>query len=125
MAIQRNVPRLLAAVAVLLLALGAPAPARAQQSRAVLAFLPEGGHDNPRPVIDRLGARPQLALGLVSATQGRYSPEQTLLDMSAGSRTSLAVYDPRDPPPLELVAGGDGSGFVFGWSKVVRRARTA
>jgi hypothetical protein len=125
MAIHRNVPRLLAAVAVLLLALGAAAPAHAQQPRAVLAFLPEGGHDNPRPVIDRLDARPQLALGLVSATQGRYSPEQALLDMSAGSRTSAAVYDPRDPPPLELVAGGDGSGFVFGWSKVVTRARTA
>jgi hypothetical protein len=125
MAIQRNVPRLLAAVAVLLLALGAAAPARAQQPRAVLAFLPEGGHDNPRPVIDRLAARPQLALGLVSATQGSYWPEQALLDMSAGSRTSAAVYDPRDPPPLELVAGADGSGFVFGWSKVVARARTA
>ena len=124
MAIQRNVQRLLAAVALLVLVLGAAAPARAQP-RAVLAFLPEGGHDNPRPVIDRLDARPQLALGLVSATQGRYWPEQALLDMSAGTRTSAAVYDPSEPPPLELVAGGDRSGFIFGWSKVVARARTA
>jgi hypothetical protein len=125
MALHRNVPPLVAAVAVLLLALGAAAPARAQTPRAVVAFLPAGGDDNPKPVIDRLDARPQLALGLLSATQGRYSPEQAVLDMSAGTRTSAAVYDPSDPPPLELVVGGDGSGFIFGWSKVVKRADTA
>jgi hypothetical protein len=125
MAVHRTCPLLVAAVAVLLLALAAPAPAQARQPRAVLAFLPSGGNDNPKPVIERLDARPSLALGLVSATQGRYSPEQAVLDMSAGSRTSAAVYDPSDPPPLELVVGGDGSGFVFGWSKVVKRAGTA
>jgi hypothetical protein len=125
MAFQRNLRGLIAAVAVAVLALAAAAPARAQQPRAVLAFLPSGGDDNPRPVIDRLDARRQLALGLVSATQGRYSPEQAMLDISAGTRTSVAVYDPHDPPPVELVAGGDGSGFVLGWSKVVRRAGTA
>jgi hypothetical protein len=125
MAVHRRVPSFTAAVAVLLLALGGAAPARAQQPRAVLAFLPSGGDDNPKPVLDRLDARPQLALGLVSATQGRYSPEQAVLDMSAGSRTSAAVYDPSGPPDLELVVGGDGSGFVFGWSKVLERADTA
>jgi hypothetical protein len=125
MAALRNLPGLTAAVAVAVLALGAAAPARAQQPRAVVAFLPPGGQDDPQPILDRLGARRQLALGLVSATQGRYSPEQAVLDMSAGSRTSAAVYDPQDPPSLELVAGGDGSGFVLGWSEVVRRAGTA
>jgi len=125
MAILRKVPSFTAAVAVLLLALGGAAPARAQQPRAVLAFLPSGGDDNPKPVLDRLDARPQLALGLVSATQARYSPEQAVLDLSAGSRTSAAVYDPRDPPDLELVVGGDGSGFIFGWSKALERADTA
>jgi hypothetical protein len=126
MALHRNLlSGLMAAVAVAVLALGAAAPARAQQPRAVLAFLPSGGHDNPQPIIDRLDARRQLALGLVSATQGRYSPEQAMLDISAGTRTSAAVYDPHDPPPVELVAGGDGSGFLLGWSKVVRRAGTA
>ena len=89
--------------------LAAASPASAADSRAVLAFLPEGGDDNPAPVLDRLDARPQLALGLVSATQGLYSPGQTLLDISAGSRTSAAVYKPRRPPPLELVLGGDGA----------------
>jgi hypothetical protein len=126
MAVHRNVPPLLVAVAVLLLVLGAAPAARAQQQpRAVLAFLPSGGDNNPKPVLDRLDARPQLALGLVSATQGRYSPEQAVLDMSAGSRTSAAVYDPSDPPKLELVVGGDRSGFIFGWSKVLDRADTA
>jgi len=125
MAVHLNVPRFTAAFAVFLLALGGAAPARAQQPRAVLAFLPSGGDDNPKPVLDRLDARPQLALGLVSATQARYSPEQAVLDLSAGSRTSAAVYDPRDPPDLELVVGGDRSGFIFGWSKALERADTA
>ena len=116
----------LAALTVALLVLGAAVPAGAAAApRAVLAFLPSGGDDNPKPVLDRLDARPQLALGLVSATQGRYSPTQTLLDITAGSRTSAAVYDPVTAPALELVPGGDGSGFVFGWSKVLKRADTA
>ncbi len=127
MALLRNVPPLAAAVAFLLASLlaAAPAPARAQERHAVIAFLPEGGDDNPGEIIDRLAARPELALGLYSATQGRYSPEQAVLDMSAGSRTSAAVYDPSDPPELELVRAGDRSGFVFGWSKVLERAETA
>ena len=125
MAVLRNVPPSMAAIAVLLLALGAAAPARAQQPRAVLAFLPSGGDDNPKPVLDRLDARPQLGLGLVSATQSRYSPEQAVLDLSAGSRTSAAVYDPPELPDLELVVGGDRSGFIFGWSRVLERADTA
>jgi hypothetical protein len=127
MAAHRNAWPPVAAVVVALLALGAgaAAPARAQQPRAVLAFLPSGGEDNPDPVLDRLEARRQLALGLLSATQGTYSPTQAVLDMSAGSRTSAAVYDPDEPPQLELVTGGDGTGFIFGWSAALARARTA
>jgi hypothetical protein len=30
-----------------------------------------------------------------------------VLDMSAGSRTSRAVYTPQEPPNLELVVGGE------------------
>jgi hypothetical protein len=126
MAVPRYAPPLVAAVAVLLLVLAGAPPAGAQmQPRAVLAFLPSGGEDNPKPVLERLDARLQFALGLVSATQGRYAPEQAVLDMSAGSRTSAAVYDPPEPPKLELVVGGDGSGFIFGWSKALERAGTA
>jgi hypothetical protein len=118
----------------LALGLGAPGPradasdsapgADARGPRAVLAFLPAGDND-PKPVLDRLDQRPRFALGLVSATQGRYTPEQTVLDISAGSRTSRAVYDPKTPPHLELVVGGHGSGFIFGWSQALKRARTA
>jgi hypothetical protein len=115
----------MAALAVLLLALACAAPAQARSPRAVLAFLPSGGENNPKPVLDRLDARPALALGLVSATQGGYSPQQALLDITAGSRTSAAVYDPPKPPDLELVVGGDASAFIFGWSKVLARAHTA
>ena len=118
----------LAGVALLVLVLAGLAvasPAGARSSRAVLAFLPEGGEDNPEPVLDRFEARPRLALGLVSATQGRYSPEQMMLDISAGSRTSPNVYEPRTPPDLELVPTGDGGGFIFSWRKVLERARTA
>ena len=92
--------------------------------RAVVAFLPAGGDDNPKPVLDRLDERTALALGLVSATQGRFSAEQMMLDISAGSRTSRAVYNPQAPPDLELVRGGDGSGFIFGWSRALARAAT-
>ena len=123
-----SVPRLTVVVA-LLIALAflavVASPASARESRAVLAFLPEGGADNPDPVLDRFAGHSPMAIGLVSATQGRYTPEQTILDISAGSRTSPNVYKPREVPRLELVQGGDGSGFIFGWSKVLERAGKA
>lgn len=96
----------------------------AGEPRVVLAFLPSGGDDNPKPVLERLDERTPLALGLVSATQGRFSAAQMVLDISAGSRTSRAVYSPQAPPALELVPGGDGTGFIFGWSKARERAAT-
>jgi hypothetical protein len=105
--------------------LAGPAAAQARDPRVVLAFLPAGGDNNPEPVLDRLDERSHLAIGLVSATQGRSSPEQTVLDVSAGSRTSRAVYDPEEAPLLELVRGGDGTGFVFGWNKALARADSA
>jgi hypothetical protein len=129
MAVHPMRTSVIAALALAAFVLAAAAPARAQapasERRAVLAFLPSGGEDNPKPVLDRLDARSQLALGLVSATQGRYRPQQAMLDISAGSRTSAAVYDPKETPDLELVVGGDRSGFVFGWSKALARAATA
>lgn len=123
---------LLAALAALLAALvgGAASPAHAAagsgagDARVVLAFLPAGGQDNPKPVLERLDERTALALGLVSATQGQFSGAQMMLDISAGSRTSRAVYTPEAPPDLELVRGGDGSGFIFGWSQALERAAT-
>jgi hypothetical protein len=101
------------------------ASARAADPRVVVAFLPAGGDNNPEPVLDRINERARFALGLVSATQGRSSPEQMVLDLSSGSRTSRAVYEPEEPPPLELVRGGDRSGFIFGWNKALERADSA
>jgi len=117
-------------VAALALACGAlltapGASARAADPRVVLAFLPAGGDNNPKPVLDRLDERTRFAIGLVSATQGRSSPEQMVLDLSSGSRTSRRVYEPEEAPPLELVQGGDRSGFIFGWNKALERAETA
>lgn len=121
------VSRVAAAIvlALIVVAALAAAPADARSPRAVLAFLPEGGEDNPAPVLDRLAAREQLALGLVSATQSRYTPQQMILDISAGSRTSATVYEPEEAPELELVPGGDGSGFIFGFGQALKRAKTA
>ena len=62
-----RVPALLAACALLLATAAAPAGAQSRQPRAVLAFLPTGGQNNPKPVLDRLDARTQLPLGLLAA----------------------------------------------------------
>ncbi|HEV2058601.1 MAG TPA: hypothetical protein VGR11_04530 [Solirubrobacteraceae bacterium] len=102
----------------------AHAAAGSGDARVVLAFLPSGGENNPKPVLERLDERAALALGLVSATQGQFAPSQMMLDISAGSRTSRAVYTPEAPPDLELVRGGDGTGFIFGWSQALERAAT-
>ena len=114
--------------AALALALAPPAhagaAAGARDSRVVLAFLPAGGDDNPKPVLERLDERTALAIGLSSATQGRLDRDQMVLDITSGSRTSRAVYEPPTPPKLELVRGGDGTGFIFRWSMALARAAT-
>jgi hypothetical protein len=92
--------------------LGPLAPARAEPARVVLAFGPETLQD--------LGRRPGPALGLLSASQGGYAPEQTLLDVSQGARVPLPVYNPERPPPLALA-----NGRIRGWAAVVRRAHDA
>jgi hypothetical protein len=103
------------ALAALLLA--APAPARAAD--AVIAFLdaPEG---TTKTVYDRLAEREELALGLMSATQGAYTVRQTVLDLSAGNRTSRATYDPDGVPAIRPVGPR-----VEGWPQVLARAETA
>jgi hypothetical protein len=95
----------------------------ARAPRAVLAFLAAGEDDDSDSMLDRLDERHRLALGLVSATQGRYTPEQMVLDISAGSRTSRLLYKPRTPPDLALVTR-DGRGVIRGWSEALKRAKT-
>ena len=115
----------------LVAAAAAAAPsAEAQAGRRVLVvFLPgpvpaNGAPVAPDPLLRALERRRQLALGLMGPTQGRYSPEQALLDITQGARTSPTAYEPQQPPPLGLLAMS-GRGYVEGWPLAVRRAATA
>ena len=76
------------------------------------------------PVLDRLDSRPELALGLSSATQGQYDRTQALLDITQGTRVSLSGYSPKRPAELTFVRAGQGSLFG-GWLDVVHRSTTA
>jgi hypothetical protein len=76
-------------------------------------------------VLGRLARHPELALGLVSATHGRYGEEQALLDLSQGTRAAMTAYDPEDPPPVRLVAAPGAGGRIAAWDAVLARARTA
>jgi len=123
---RRVLSLLLAALAC---ALAAAAPAGAQEpTRVTIAFLPvelEAPPDADRPsVLDLIGGHPELALGMTSATQSGYSPQQALLDLTAGTRTSRGTYDPKEPPDLGLLPAGR-SGLVVNWLAAVARARTA
>lgn len=68
----------------------------------------------------QLASVPQLSVGILSATQGPYTPAQMVLDMTQGARVASSAYDSPDPPPLRL----SGS-RVASWSAAVRRARNA
>ncbi len=122
-------PRLAAlvlATMAVLVALTLPAAAGAAP-RVVLAFLPQAEPTGtPRtPLLQTLDAREDLALGLSGATQGSYRAEQALLDMTQGTRTSSAAYDPRNPIPLNFATDGAGGGLMLGWPDVLTRAEGA
>jgi hypothetical protein len=110
----------------------APTASAATPGRsALIAFLP--GESNPPPgvqppsVLSLLDGHPELALGMVSATQSGYSPQQALLDLTAGTRTSRGTYQPHDPPDLSLLPAGAGGhpGLIVNWLAAVARAETA
>ncbi|MBS1868501.1 MAG: hypothetical protein JSS99_02460 [Actinobacteria bacterium] len=115
---------------------GAGAAAGAQRPSALIALLPVDLQQPPpgvrRPsVADLIDGHPELALGMLSATQSGYSPQQALLDMTAGTRTSRGTYNPQNPPDMSLLpiapAGKDGvaSGLVVNWLAAVSRAQSA
>ncbi len=119
-------------------AAAAPLPAR----RAIVLFLPaqvapaagaaQGVDARSAPSTARLrdqtllalARRSSLSLGLLSATQGDYSPQQALLDMTQGTRVSASTYDPFAPPTLTLVPVAAGA-LVAGWPTVLERAASA
>jgi hypothetical protein len=122
---------LLAAVA---LAVAGPAAAPAQaEPRAMLVFVSTGivpasteaaARDQVEALLRDFERRPALATGLMSATQGNYSDDQALLDISAGVRVSPTAYGPSLPNDLALVPRGRG-GRISGWQEAVQRARDA
>ena len=114
------------AVAVLPLAaivLPPPATAATPSVRVAIAFLP-GPPPKVKPaMIDRLAAAGPLSLGFMSSIMGSYASEQTLLDISAGSRTWTSLYDGELQSPMALSVKG-GEGRIGGWDAARRRART-
>jgi hypothetical protein len=127
---QRIGAALLALVAACALA---PAAAHAQtpssEHTVLLAFLPFDqrpstlGIEQPT-ILDRLDFHPELSLGLVGATQGGYNETQALLDITQGTRVSVAAYKPRQVPALTYYQQGDSALFQ-GWLDVVARADSA
>ncbi|UTI65730.1 hypothetical protein NBH00_05830 [Paraconexibacter antarcticus] len=125
-------PRLAALLVALLGAIGAlglPASASAAP-RVVLAFLPAAGTQPgttgpPQTILDILGARKQLAIGLSSSVQGSYNREQALLDITQGTRTSSAAYKPRIPETLTFFTDGEGGATMLAWPEILRRAASA
>ena len=113
----------------------ADAPA-AGRPTALIALLPVDLEQPPpgvlRPsVADLIDGHPELALGMLSATQSGYSPQQALLDITAGTRTSRGTYSPHEPPEMSLlpipspVPDGAASGLIVNWLAAVARAESA
>jgi hypothetical protein len=73
-----------------------------------------------KPFIERIAAVPGLStLGFVSASLGAYTPEQVLLDLSAGARVQTSLYDGDLPADVRLA-----DRHIAGWAKIVARADT-
>jgi hypothetical protein len=71
-----------------------------------------------------LASVPGLSLGIMSASQGAYSPTQLLLDITQGARVAVSSYDHAKPPPVSLHQLGAGA-ELEGWSAVRARAAQA
>ncbi|HEV7772204.1 MAG TPA: hypothetical protein VGO48_02810 [Conexibacter sp.] len=108
----------------------------ATRPTVLIALLPVDLEQPPpgilRPsVADLIDGHPELALGMLSATQSGYSPQQALLDITAGTRTSRGTYNPKAPPDMSLLpippAAPDGtaSGQIVNWLAAVARAESA
>jgi len=104
-----------------------PAAASADPA-ALIVFLPgpapaHGRPASPDPLLRALERR-ALATGLMGPTQGTYTPQQALLDITQGIRLSPPGYSPQLPGPLRLRVVGR-SGVIEGWKPALRRAAGA
>jgi hypothetical protein len=118
------------ACALLAASTASAAPSPETRPTAVIALLPVDLEQPPpgvqRPsVADLIDGHPELALGMVSATQSGYSPQQSLLDITSGTRTSRGTYDPHEPPDMSLLPIDAGSGLIVNWVAAVSRAESA
>jgi len=66
-----------------------------------------------------------VSLGIVSATQGPYSPGQFLLDAGQGARVAGSLYARPVPGEITLAPSGLGSGVLHGWHSARTRAESA
>ncbi|MEZ5121993.1 MAG: hypothetical protein R2736_10530 [Solirubrobacterales bacterium] len=108
------VAALIAVLTVTAAAARATAASAAAPPRAIVAFVPDA-------TLETFAALPGASVGMLGATQGGYHQIQALLDLSQGARTSLAAYEPPQPPALGVLADGR----VAGWGAAVRRADAA
>jgi hypothetical protein len=91
-------------------------PRAPMRGTVVLAFLPAGEPE--------LASVPGMSVGIMSATQGPYSAEQLLLDITQGARIAASAYSPTHPPAMALRALG-AAGAITGWQAARRRAENA
>jgi hypothetical protein len=84
---------------------------------ALVVFAPAGEPE--------LAGVPGLSVAIMSASQGRYSPDQLALDITQGARVANTAYDTPTPPPLSLSLTGAGGGAIAGWAAASRRAQAA
>ncbi|MBJ7347004.1 MAG: hypothetical protein JHC87_00365, partial [Thermoleophilaceae bacterium] len=90
-----------------------------------LAFMP-GPVRTPRPLLlEDLQRQQGFATGLLSATIGRYSPAQMMLDISQGTRVASGLYRPSAPPVPAMALGQFGAGRIVGWEGYRARAADA
>ena len=100
----------------------------------MLAFLPTDA-GAPRPSSARGGSPDDafeavlasvdgLSVGIMSATQGAYSPAQFLLDLTQGARVAGSAYTRALPTALSLKPAVQGA-VVSGWQAARRRAEGA
>jgi hypothetical protein len=83
----------------------------------------------------RLASLPGMSVGIMSASQGQYSPAQLMLDITQGARVPASAYPHPAPSPLSARPGGTGAAGtsrpsesevpVAGWSAARRRAESA
>jgi hypothetical protein len=79
-------------------------------------FLPAGERE--------LASVPGLSVGIMSASQGAYSPTQLLLDITQGARVAVSSYHHAKPPPVSVRPLAEGA-QLEGWSALRARAAEA